>query len=107
MTLEEILLDYLRDLAYLRTSHSFGWKCIFVGKRMIGGYKVIDDNILLIFLILSPHKLIDSLENGFNKFGFGQTWSQTEISGEDDLIRIRPFFSDAIFYSKERTKKMQ
>ncbi len=105
MNLEETLIDHLNSLALIRFSHSFGWKCIYVDKRMIGGYKVVDDNIMLIFLILSPDKFKDSIEKEFTKFEFGQTWVETEINGEDDLPRIEPFIMDALNYSKTRSKK--
>ena len=48
-----------------------------------------------LFLILSPEGFEKSLPENFEKFEFGKTWAQTEITGEDDLPRIFEFIQDS------------
>jgi hypothetical protein len=105
MELKELLIHELENLGPVRFSNSFGWICIYTGKNMFGGYKVIDDNILLLFLILSPEGFKKSLGENFTKFDFGKTWAETEISGEDDLGRISKFIIDAFEFTKVRRDK--
>ena len=103
--LKDLLIENLENLGLIRFSNSFGWICIYTGKNMFGGYKVIDDNILLLFLILSEEGFENSLAEGFIKFDFGKTWAETEISGEDDLERILFYLRDAFEYSMIRRDK--
>ena len=105
--LKDLLIENLENLGLIRFSNSFGWICIYTGKNLFGGYKVIDDNILLLFLILSEDSFEDSLNESFVKFDFGKTWSETEISGADDLSRVNPYLKDAFEYSKIRRDKKQ
>jgi hypothetical protein len=108
MELKDLLieqLDSLGPLGSVRFSNSFGWICIYTGRNLFGGYKVIDNNILLLFLILSPKGYEESFEENFVKFDFGKTWAQIEIYGEDDLVRVLPFIKDAFEFSKERKAK--
>ncbi|MBI4097944.1 MAG: hypothetical protein HY426_02790 [Candidatus Levybacteria bacterium] len=102
MELKEQLIEQIESLGPVRFSNSFGWICIYSGKNLFGGYKVLDDNIFLLFLILSPKGFQQSLNEGFQKFDFGKTWAETEISLEDDIPRVSPFIQDAFDYSKER-----
>ncbi len=105
MQLKDYLISNMEDLGPIRFSNSFGWICFYTGKNMFGGYKVIDDNILLLFLVLSPDGFNNSLEENFLKFEFGKTWAETEINGEEDLPRLLPFLKDAFEYSKVRRDK--
>jgi hypothetical protein len=102
MELKDLLIEQLDHLGPVRFSNSFGWICIYTGRNMFGGYKAIDSNILLLFLILSPKGFEKSLEENFEKFEFGKTWAQTEISGEDDLPRVFQFIQDAFYYTQKR-----
>jgi hypothetical protein len=102
MELKDILIEQLESLGPVRFSNSFGWICIYTGKNMFGGYKEIDNNILLLFLILSPDGFKNALDESFEKFEFGKTWAQTEISGEDDLPRVYPFIQDGFDYAYKR-----
>ncbi|MCL5113621.1 MAG: hypothetical protein M1372_00425 [Patescibacteria group bacterium] len=54
------------------------------------------------FLILSPGGFEKSLLENFEKFEFGKTWAQTEITGEDDLPRIFEFIQDSFDYVQKR-----
>ena len=105
MELKDLLIEQLESLGPVRFTNSFGWICIYTGRNLFGGYKVIDNNILLLFLILSPEGFDKSLSENFIKFDFGKTWAQTEIYGEDDLVRTFPFIQDAFDFSKERKAK--
>lgn len=102
MTLEEKLLLYLGTLGSIRTSNSFGWICIYTGKNLFAGYQVVDNDILILWLILSPSGFEKALQNGFQKFDFGKTWAETEIAGEDDLTRILPFVESSFHFTEER-----
>lgn len=102
MNLEEKLIIYLANLGSIRRSNSFGWICIYTGKNLFAGYKVVDNDILLLWLILSPSGFEKALETDFQKFNFGKTWAETEVVGEDDLIRILPFVKDAFHFIEER-----
>lgn len=104
MELNDLLMQHLESLGPIRFSNSFGWICIYTGKNMLGGYKIVDNNILLLFLILSENGFKEALNYNFEKFDFGKTWVQTEINGEDDLQRIIPYLTDAFDFSKERKK---
>lgn len=102
MELEELLIEQLEALGQIRFSNSFGWICTYTGSNLFAGYKIVDNNILLLWLILSPEGYKTSLDEGFVKFGFGKTWAETEIDGADDLPRIIPFIKEAFDYSKVR-----
>ena len=102
MELKDLLIQELESLGPVRFSNSFGWICIYTGKNMFGGIKAIDNNILLLFLILSPEGFKKSLKENFEKFEFGKTWAQTEISGEDDLPRVFEFIKDGFDYAQKR-----
>lgn len=104
MELKDLLIEQIESLGPVRFSNSFGWICIYTGKNLFGGYKVLDDNILLLFLILSPAGFYKALDEGFEKFDFGKTWAQTEINVEDDLLRVFPFIREGFDYTKERQK---
>ncbi len=104
MNLEEMLLDYTNRIGQVRFSNSFGWICMYTGKNLFGGYKAVDNEIVVIWLILSPDCFEMSLETGFEKFDFGKTWAQTEVIGIDDFPRIEPFILDAFNFTKERGK---
>lgn len=104
MDLKDLLISQVESLGPIRFSNSFGWICIYTGKNLFGGIKVADDNILLLFLILSPAGFESSLNDAFEKFEFGKTWAQTEITGEEDLPRVFGYVKDAFDYSKEREK---
>lgn len=104
MELKDLLVGQIESLGPIRFSNSFGWICIYTGKNLFGGYKILDENILLLFLILSSNGFEQALDEGFQKFDFGKTWAETEITGEDDILRISPFITDAFDYSKERKK---
>ena len=104
MELKDLLVGQIESLGPIRFSNSFGWICIYTGKNLFGGYKVLDENILLLFLILSPDGFEKSLDEGFQKFDFGKTWAETEITGEEDIPRISLFITDAFDFSKKRRK---
>lgn len=104
MELKELLIERIEGLGPIRFSNSFGWICFYTGKNLFGGYKVLDENILLLFLILSPTGFEKSLEEGFVKFDFGKTWAETEITQEDDILRVFEFLTDAFDFSKERKR---
>lgn len=104
MELKDLLVGRIESLGPIRFSNSFGWICIYTGKNLFGGYKILDENILLLFLILSPAGFKQALDEGFQKFDFGKTWAETEITSEDDLNRINEFLTDAFDFSKERRK---
>ena len=103
MELIETFLLRTQQFGQLRYSYSFGWICMMKGKRMFGGYKNVDKDILLLWLIVSPQIVEDALESGFQKFDFGKTWVETEITGEEDLDRVWPFINNAVNYSEERS----
>lgn len=102
MELKDSLIAKLDSLGLIRFSNSFGWICIYTGKNMFGGYKAVDSNILILFLILSPEGFKNSQNEGFLKFEFGQTWAETEINNQEDLPRIAPYLKDAFEYSQIR-----
>ena len=102
MTLEEKLIIHLEKLGSIRRSNSFGWICIYTEKNLFAGYKVVDNDILLLWLILSPGGFEEALQTGFQKFHFGKTWAETEIAGEDELTRILPFIENAFRFTEER-----
>ncbi|OGH11339.1 MAG: hypothetical protein A3B38_00740 [Candidatus Levybacteria bacterium RIFCSPLOWO2_01_FULL_36_13] len=102
MELKDLLVEQIETLGQIRFSNSFGWICVYTGKNLFAGYKVVDNNILLLWLILSPDEFKNSLDEGFIKFDFGKTWAEIEITGEDDIQRIIPFLKNAFDYSKER-----
>ncbi len=104
MDLKDLLVSQVESLGSTRFSNSFGWICIYTGKNLFGGIKVVDNNILLLFLILSPNGFEMSLNDGFEKFDFGKTWAQAEITEEEDLPKIFGYVKDAFDYSKEREK---
>jgi len=104
MDLKDLLVSQIESLGLIRFSNSFGWICIYRKNNLFGGIKVVDDNILLLFLILSPSGFETSLNDSFEKFDFGKTWAQTEITGEEDLPRIFGYIKDAFDYSKERER---
>jgi hypothetical protein len=105
MELKDLLIEVLDRLGPIRFSNSFGWICIYTGRNMFGGYKIIDNNILMLFLILSPQSFNIALANGFLKFDFGKTWAQVEITGENDLENITEFLEDAFNYTNIRKLK--
>ena len=104
MQLKDLLIERIESLGPIRFSNSFGWICFYTGKNLFGGYKILDENIILLFLILSPHGFKKALGEGFLKFDFGKTWAETEITQENDILRIFEFLTDAFDYSKERRK---
>ena len=104
MDLKDLLVSQIESLGLIRFSNSFGWICIYRKNNLFGGIKVVDNNILLLFLILSPSGFETSLNDDFEKFDFGKTWAQTEITGEEDLPRVFEYIKDAFDYSKEREK---
>lgn len=104
MELKDLLVSEFEALGQIRFSNSFGWICVYTGNNLFAGYKVVDNNILLLWLILSPDGFKESLENGFLKFDFGKTWAETEIDGTDDLPRIIPFIKEAYEFSKVRKR---
>ena len=104
MELKELLIEQIESLGPIRFSNSFGWICFYTGKNLFGGDKVLDVNILLLFLILAPKGFSKALDNEFQKFDFGKTWAETEITQENDILRIFEFLTDAFDYSKERRK---
>lgn len=105
MKLDEILVREFENLGSIRFSNSFGWICVYIGKNLFAGYKVIDDNIIILWLILSTDSFKESLVNGFEKFDFGKTWAETEIGDEEDINRIIPFITNAFSFTKERKTK--
>ena len=107
MNLEEILKNQIEQLGQIRYTRSFGWICVYTGKNLFAGYKNVDNNILVMWLILSPDKFMQSLNDGFQKFNFGKTWAETEIIGEEDLPRITPYIEDAFKHSKTRSEKVK
>ncbi len=104
MDLKDLLVSQIESLGLIRFSNSFGWICIYRENNLFGGLKAVDNNILLLFLILSPTGFKDSLDEGFEKFDFGKTWSQTEITQEEELGKVFEFIKDAFEYSKQREK---
>jgi hypothetical protein len=104
MSLEELLIGNINSLGSIRWSNSFGWICVYTGKNLFGGYKVIDNDILLLWLILSPSGFQQALQSGFEKFNFGKTWVQTEVIGKEDWERIKPFVMEAFNYTEKRRK---
>ena len=104
MDLEDLLIEQIARLGLIRFSKSFGWICIFIEHNLFAGYKVIDNNILLLWVILSPEAFKKALEEDFEKFDFGKTWAIREITSEEDLPRIFPFIRNAFEYSKTRIK---
>ena len=107
MNLEDMLLEKINRLGTVKYMHSFGWICINRGKNLFGGYKIIDNNILLLFLILSPDKFKDSLDHNFEQFNFGKTWVQSELLDQQDLNRVEPFILNAYNFAKVRNEKKQ
>ena len=71
MDLKDLLVSQIESLGLIRFSNSFGWICIYRKNNLFGGIKVVDDNILLLFLILSPSGFETSLNDSFEKFDFG------------------------------------
>jgi hypothetical protein len=104
MNLEDLLIEQIERLDFIRYSNSFGWICVYTGHNLFAGYKVIDNNILLLWVILSPESFRNALEENFEKFDFGKTWALKEITDEDDLPCVFPFIKDAFEYSKTRRK---
>lgn len=105
MVFDEIFIGRIESLGPIRFSKSFGWICIHTGKNMFGGYKIIDNGILIMWLIVSPRKFKEALQSRFEKFDFGKTWVQTEVVGEQDLDRVWPFILDAFNFTKIRRSK--
>jgi hypothetical protein len=104
MDLEELLIEQIERLGLIRFLNSFGWICVYRVHNLFAGYKVIDNNILLLWIILSPESFKKALEEDFVKFDFGKTWAQIEITDKEDLLGIFPFIQDAFEYSKNRSK---
>ncbi|MBI3984541.1 MAG: hypothetical protein HY344_01170 [Candidatus Levybacteria bacterium] len=104
MDLKDLLISQIEELGSIRFSNSFGWICIYRENNLFGGIKEIDNNILLLFLILSPTGFNNSLDDGFEKFDFGKTWSQTEITQENDIERVFAYVRNAYEFAKERRK---
>lgn len=102
MELENLLIEQIQNLGPIRFSNSFGWICVYTGKNLFAGYKVVDNNIIVLWAILSPRGFEKSLGEGFEKFDFGKTWAQTEVNGQDDLDRVFPFIQEGFEYSKQR-----
>ena len=101
MDLEEILKNQFESLGPIRYTKSFGWLCVYTGKNLFAGYKNVDNDIIVMWLILSPEGFEDALNNGLQKFDFGKTWVETEIIGEEDIPRIMPYIGDTFEYTKK------
>ncbi len=106
MTLEDIFIGTVDSFGPTRYSNSFGWICVYTGKNLFGGYKVIDNEILLLWLILSPAGFAEALDAGFEKFDFGKTWAQTEVVGQEDITRVEPFILDAYNFTRIRKRNI-
>lgn len=104
MDLGTLFINELNRISTLNIKKGFGWMIIYFGKNMLGGYKVLDYNILILFLILSPNGYVKALNDGFLRFEFGKTWAETEINGQKDLTRVIPYLSDAYNYIEKRNK---
>jgi hypothetical protein len=104
MHLENMLKQYVESLGPVRYSKSFGWFCIFTGRNLFAGYRIVDDDILILWLILSPSGFGEAMDNGFQKFVYGKTWAETEMIGEEDIRRVIPFLADALEFSRTRIK---
>lgn len=104
--LEDYLLKRFSELGPVTWKRMFGWICSHIGKNFFAGYKVLDDNVLIMMLILSREGYEKAMETDqFQKFEFGQTWVETEIGKKEDLDEIWPFIKDALDYSAIRKTK--
>ncbi len=104
MDLKDLLISQIESLGKIRFTNSFGFLCIYRNRNLFGGIQEVDNNILLLFLILSPIGFKKSLGEGFEKFDFGKTWVQIEIVGEDDLPKVFEYIKEAFDYSRERER---
>ncbi len=102
MNLEESLIARVESLGPIWWHKSFGWMCFHTHKRkFFGGYKVIDNNILDLLLRLSPEDFEKALEQGFEKFDFGKTWVEIELTSEEELDRVFPLIKSAYNFVKK------
>lgn len=86
MSLEELFLAKLGDLAAISYKRMFGWEAILAGGKLVGGYKMLDENIMNLMLILPQDQYQDAIEQGiFSKYSFGRTWVEAEIGSGDEL----------------------
>ena len=92
----------MEGLGSIRWTKSFGWICAHVNhNKFFGGYKVIDENYLKLLLRLSPEgfkKAIDTVY--FQKFEFGKTWVETEVTSEEELEQVWPTIVAAFEFVK-------
>ena len=106
MELEERLVLKLEKLGPIYRKKMFGWICILSGRNFFGGYKILDDNILIMFLVMSPTGFTKAVAtDDFQPFEFGKTWVETELSQPEDINVIWPFIKDAFSYTQKRKDK--
>jgi hypothetical protein len=103
MGLEENLLLKLKSLGLTHVTKMFGWKCLMIHRHFFGGYKVLDESVIVLFLILSPEGYEEALQSGdFGKFQFGNRWVETEINSVEDTAKIWVFIENAFKYTDVR-----
>lgn len=103
MTLAQIFLRRIEGVGPVIWRKAFGWICAHRNRNLFGGYKFLDDNVIILFLILSTDGFERAMKTGhFEKFDFGKTWVETEITSEKILEEILPFVKNAFDYAAER-----
>lgn len=108
MSLEEFLRQKIDSLGLVRWKKSFGWisATTVPESKFFGGYQVIDENDLKLLLRLSPEDFKEAIGTGyFEKFEFGKTWVETEITGEEEFEQSWPFIEKAYNFVKSEERK--
>lgn len=106
MDLASYLIQSCAKMGPIRWTRMFGWTCAIIGRNFFGGYQALDDNVVILFLVLSPKGYEKAIASGqFEKFEFGQTWAEVELNREEEIDQIWPFIEDAFNYSKIRKQK--
>lgn len=107
MSLREIFIQRVESLGPIIWKRAFGWIiAVTSSRKFFLGYKVIDDNDINMILLLSSEGFKKAMEESlFEKFEFGKTWVEGEITSEEELDRIWEFILDAYDFAKEREGK--
>ncbi len=107
MPLEEILVQKLESLGPIIWQRAFGWISAHTSdKKFFAGYKIIDENYLHLLLLLSPESFQEAMKSDyFEKFEFGKTWAETEITSEEELDRVWLQVVSAYNFAKLRKQK--
>lgn len=109
MDLEQQFVALIENIGPMRWKRMFGLQAILIDGKLMGGYRLIDENIIYLLLILSKPGFEKAIDSGyFTKFDFGKTWVEGEIESEEELELIRQTIKHAHAYTitkKAKTKR--